>query len=437
MVDRSLVPVFSAQQHVGDVAIGAHGELSFSYASDWLNHTARFSLSASIPLRDAGFAHEVIEPWLANLIPEEQQLTGLTRLLGLDRTDILGVLMAIGGDTAGALSFGAPGNPAHWNYVPLTDFYGEPDAETALARHLDDLETRPFLADEEGIRQSLAGGQGKSILAVLDKAGQPQLRLPGPGDQLALPLNGAPSTLILKPDNARLPGMPENEAYCLHLARQCGLNAAGVAVLAVQDRKALVILRYDRQISAGHGIVRCHQEDFVQASGKRPAQKYERTPGGGLSAMDIFAAARGLPAKDRLALIDQYIFNILAGNTDAHAKNYSMLMTPEAGLAPLYDVSTVLTWPHINQYHAQDIAGRKRKPSDIAGRHWQQIALDSGYNAREFKHRAAELIALLVKSREAAIDAVCRHGNANPDIVRSFAEIIEKNALRIEGRLLA
>jgi hypothetical protein len=39
-------------------------------------------------------------------------------------------------------------------------------------------------------------------------------------------------------------------------------------------------------------------------------------------------------------------------------------------LAPLYDVSSVLSWPHVVQSYAQSIAGKKRAPDMIAGRHW-------------------------------------------------------------------
>ncbi len=45
----------------------------------------------------------------------------------------------------------------------------KPDA--ALQRHFEDLKVRPFLVGEDGIRLSLAGGQEKTVLAVLDPDG--------------------------------------------------------------------------------------------------------------------------------------------------------------------------------------------------------------------------------------------------------------------------
>ncbi|UWR42096.1 HipA domain-containing protein [Phaeobacter inhibens] len=65
--------------------------------------------------------------------------------------------------------------------------------------------------------------------------------------------------------------------------------------------------------------------------------------------------------------------NILVANTDAHAKDYSMLLSGRPRLAPLYDISTVLHCDHVNQYHAQKLGGRKRKPADMARLYWAKL----------------------------------------------------------------
>ncbi|UWR71263.1 HipA domain-containing protein [Phaeobacter inhibens] len=65
--------------------------------------------------------------------------------------------------------------------------------------------------------------------------------------------------------------------------------------------------------------------------------------------------------------------NILVANTDAHAKDYSMLLSGRPRLAPLYDISTVLHCDHVNQYHAQKLGGRKRKPADTARLYWTKL----------------------------------------------------------------
>jgi serine/threonine-protein kinase HipA len=226
------VPVWFDALQVGDVTVAETGALGFSYSEAWLATDGAFPLSLTLPLDTTAYPSEVISPWLANLLPEEDQLNILTRSLGLDRADTLAVLNAIGGDTAGALSFGVPSERAAWAFTPLTEFYSVVDPGAALERHFEDLQHRPFLAGEEGVRLSLAGGQKKSALAVLDTNGSPVLRLPVDGDVLAIPRNGAPSTIIVKPDNPILPGIVENETYCLRLAQAIADSRFASALLA-------------------------------------------------------------------------------------------------------------------------------------------------------------------------------------------------------------
>jgi serine/threonine-protein kinase HipA len=433
----STVPVWLDRLHVGDVSVNDDGVLSFLYTDRWLATQGAFPLSLTMPLAAAPYPSQVISPWLANLLPEEDQLRILTKSLGLDRADTLAVLEAIGGDTAGALSFGAPADRAAWAWTPLTELYDIADPQEALERHFEDLERRPFLVGEEGVRQSLAGGQKKSALAVLGPDGTPVLRLPRPDDTLAVPRNGAPSTIILKPDNPNLPGITENEVLCLRLAQSIGISAADATVLTTGKRTAICVLRYDRRIGRTGQIQRIHQEDFAQANGIPPGRKYERgtLPGPDLKA--LLATGRALPPSDALAVLDQLIFNILVANTDAHAKNYSILFPvgAEPRLAPLYDVSTVLPWEHVNQYFAQNLAGKRRKPEAMAARHWDAIAGDMGYRPTDLRDRVQELVdAIIVKSPAVAGEIVDLPG-VTPGYVGQAVELIEVNALRIAGRL--
>ena len=102
---------------------------------------------------------------------------------------------------------------------------------------------------------------------VLGPDGAPVLRLPQIGDTLAVPRNGAPSTLIVKPDNPHLPGITENEVWCLRMAQAIGIDAAQATILRASKRTAIAVLRYDRRVGRGGQINRLHQEDFAQANG--------------------------------------------------------------------------------------------------------------------------------------------------------------------------
>ncbi|MGL1409673.1 HipA domain-containing protein, partial [Vibrio parahaemolyticus] len=79
-----------------------------------------------------------------------------------------------------------------------------------------------------------------------------------------IPLEGSPSTHILKPDAEALFGSVHNEALCLTLARLCGLQAPTVSTGKARARTYLLVERYDRLQQNGRWR-RLHQEDYCQA----------------------------------------------------------------------------------------------------------------------------------------------------------------------------
>tara|TARA_R110000787_G_scaffold189852_2_gene301423 strand:- start:5519 stop:5851 length:333 start_codon:yes stop_codon:yes gene_type:complete len=69
-------------------------------------------------------------------------------------------------------------------------------------------------------------------------------------------------------------------------------------------------------------VLRAHLEDYCQALGAHPADKYQNM--GGPSPHDMIAHLRTFgsqPKTDVLRFVDALIFNWLIGGTDAHAKN--------------------------------------------------------------------------------------------------------------------
>lgn len=435
MTVSETVEVFYDKFIVGRVFVHDHERLGFAYDQRWLVTSGNFPLSVTLPLGAEEFDDAIIAPWLANLLPEEQQLMALSRALGLSTSDALAILREIGGDTAGAISIGEPSNRNEWGYETLQAHYNIATDNAALDRHFDDLGKRPFLAGEDGVRLSLAGGQKKTALAVLGDDGRPKLGLPGPMDHLAIPKTGAPSTIIIKPDNPTLPGIVENEAYCLTLASQIGMSVADCMIIEAGDRTALAVARYDRVLRKDGSVRRLHQEDFAQANGIYPGQKYEQGTVPGLGLNNLLKTGKHLPPIEALKLLDQVIYNLLVANTDAHAKNFSMILSGEPRMAPLYDVSSVLHWDHVNQYHAQKIAGRRRKPGDTAKRHWDRIADAAGLNARGVRLRVQEMVDAMVAARVKATQLVANQAGASIEMVEHVAELAEGNALRISGRL--
>ncbi len=99
------------------------------------------------------------------------------------------------------------------------------------------------------------------------------------------------------------------------------------------------------------------------------------------------------------------------------------------------DVSSVLRWRHVNQYHDRKIAGHRRNPGCIARRHWERIAEQAGFNARGICLRVQELVYAMFAARVNAAKAVADQAGASVRIVDHVAEVVEQNALRIAGRL--
>lgn len=137
----------------------------------------------------------------------------------------------------------------------------------------------------------------------------------------------------------------------MELARACGLNAAPVEVGQVDGIDYLLTDRYDRIRDDDGNIRRLHQEDFCQALTIPSDTKYQSE--GGPSMADCFILIRdasSAPAPDLIALLDAVIFNLLIGNHDAHAKNFSLLYMPDRSirLAPLYDLVSTVFLPGTN-----------------------------------------------------------------------------------------
>jgi len=282
--------------------------------------------------------------WAANLLPESEQLRTLGQLLGMARSDVIGLLSAIGGDTAGALSIGQRGRTASVQWRPM----GKPED---LERVIEELPNKPFLVGEEGISMSLAGAQTKLAVAVDDTG------------RVCIPMNGSPSTHILKPDSPRLLGGVQNEAFCLTLARRMKIPTPNITTGQAGNRTYLLMQRYDRT-DAGGRWRRLHQEDYCQALGTPPSSKYESNQTGirGPTLQNMFEVTRRhMPPTDIVRLLDMVVLNVLTCNTDAHAKNYSIMIRGNgASLAPMYDVMCGVVWKNVTKNLAQTIAGKSR-----------------------------------------------------------------------------
>ncbi len=391
--------------------------LEFAYHPDWLSRSGSFPISLSMPLSTEHVGPETILPWLANLLPEAH-LSEIGQQIGVSPQDILGILREIGRDTAGALAIGQPRQER--------DQFRPVETEADLERIVEELPSKPFLIGEEGVSMSLAGAQDKLPVALID-------------GRVAIPLNGTPSTHILKPDIKRLNGSVQNEAFCMTLAGLVGLDVAKVTTGRAGARTYLLVERYDRMIS-DRGVRRIHQEDFCQVLGIFPKDKYEfdaegRRRGPGLR--QIFnAVARHVSPGARLGLLDALIFNVLVCNSDAHAKNYSIMIGAGGStrLAPLYDLMCGAVWPRITTLLPQAIAGR-REGVHLHRRDWEILAREVGLSPARTVRRVAELCAAVAGRAREARGLVAAMDAGDHPILEGVCTAVDKRCRRIERQL--
>jgi serine/threonine-protein kinase HipA len=343
-------------------------------------------LSTSLPLRDEAYPNGLTKPFFEGLLPEGVARREVARSVGVSETNGFGLLGAIGVDCAGAVVVLPPGvdRPAAGEILWLN--------EEQIAERLRDLPNHPLGVDpEEGIRLSLGGVQQKLIVtrAASGAIGQPK--------------GGAPSTHIIKPNQAGYTDIVANEAYGLRVARCAGLAAAKTEIVRYGEIDALLVERYDRTIAGDGRIVRLHQEDMCQALGILPSAKYENEGGPSLAA--IFDLLREIgTARDLNSLTRAALISFLLGNSDAHGKNYSLLYTAgTVRLAPLYDIVSTAVYPGLTKRLAMSIAG-KDDPDDIDQDAWLEMLRDNGFRpqARQLESDVAEIVQCSVSTLNVA-----------------------------------
>ncbi len=340
------------RERVGVLSRMDDGSLRFRY-----DQAASRAISRSLPLpRDESSATEHPATFFENLLPEGAERERLARALGVSTGNDAALLLAVGGDCAGALTLLKPGaapvpQSSTKDLVPLTK---------KLLVSMRTSGVLPTLVSE-GLRLSLAGAQEK--VAVVVENGR-----------LFLPVGSRPSTHILKFPSRNFPGLVENELFMMKLAESVGLRVPVTRTWPLPGGDVgLLVERFDRKDGQ-----RLHQEDFCQASGVSATMKYEEE--GGPSFEDIVAITDRESVKSRQdveRLFYWQAFNVLTGNNDAHAKNVALLRGDHVELAPSYDLVCTRAWPELSKTLALKVGGRKLA-GDVDGRAWATEARRCG-----------------------------------------------------------
>ncbi|NBX85048.1 MAG: type II toxin-antitoxin system HipA family toxin [Gammaproteobacteria bacterium] len=361
---KKQLSVFLHDIYVGEL-VSQQGKLCFSYDKEYLQLPTARPISMTMPLSHDIYTHSIVAPYFSGLLPDEGVRYRLAKYLQISEKNIFGLLEAIGGECAGAVSIKphpTSKGGQESNYIVLEN-------QEALDV-MRSLENRPFLVGEDDIRISAAGAQCKLMIAFID-------------GKIAIPKGTTPSTHIIKPN---IPGFNDtvfNEFFCMILAKRIGLICPNVQIYKINQTSFYVVERYDRTIYKGQ-ITRLHQEDFCQILNIPPEIKYENEGGPSISdcfnVMDEFIQSGRMPGIDKLRLLKLMIFNFLIGNTDAHGKNFSVVYQKNGvSLAPCYDLlSTVIYSTHGKDKMAMKIGGEYQLRL-IQARHWHKLAQQIGF----------------------------------------------------------
>lgn len=387
------------------------GRLRLAYTPDALEQYELGTplLSLSLPLTAEPYPQGITRAFLDGLLPEGEPRRIIAREFGVRERDTFGLVAALGRDCAGALIIQPPDEAPP---VRPTTRTAEPLTDGELGELVANLRSAPLGAGGR-VRISLAGVQEKVLLTRM------------PDGTWGQPVDGTPSTHILKPEIAAYPNTIENEAFSMRIAKHLGLDVAAIETTAIAGRKLIVVERYDRIVHDDGTVDRVHQEDFCQATGTHPDRKYQEDGGPSLRRIaDILQTATRDDSVERL--LRAVLVNVLLGNGDAHAKNVSLLHQPAGALelSPLYDLTSTLYYGDDRlAMHIDDVRRTDRVTADRI----VNEAASWGLSRR----RATEIVAEVVDRAPAAIAAARDETGALPPEIPT---LVERQLARLADR---
>lgn len=380
--DRTLVVLMNGV-HLGEVYQDRARRVRLRYDDSYAHRPDAVPLSMSMPLVSRRYKHAELSPWLTGLLPDRPDvLARWRREFRVNEPSSFALLRHVGEDVAGAAQFVKPERVAEASGPgPVEPLTAEEVAELISRLRRDPSAWEPSAG--EG-RFSLAGAQAKTALHFDNGWG--------------LPTGRTPSTHIIKPAISDLADQDINEHMSMRAARLLGMTVPDSRVERFGDERAFVVTRYDR-VRTIDGWMRVHQEDMCQALGVVPDKKYEEH--GGPGAADIArlirdSVTRENAERDVERFADAIIYNWLIVGTDAHAKNYSLLLAPgQVRLAPLYDLNSYLPYRGRKKPEmSMRVGSHKSRPDLIGAEDWaafaKSIGISNDYVTGRIKEMAAE-----------------------------------------------
>lgn len=404
-------------REMGRIRRHPRGRLAFAYDDAWRLADDAYPLSLSMPLAAAEHGPDVVEAFLWGLLPDnERVLDGWARKFQVSARNVFALIAHVGEDCAGAVQFVLP---ERLDAV----LSGEADQVEWLDEN--DIAERLRALREDHAAWRLPRDTGQFSLA----GAQPKTALLFDNERWGIPSGRIPTTHILKPPTGHFDGHAENEHICLALAHTFGLPTASSRVMQFGEEIAIVVERYDR-VRSGNEVVRVHQEDVCQALGVMPTKKYQNEGGPGVAdIVNLLRTHSSEREEDVGTFIDAVGFNWLIAGTDAHAKNYSVLIAggPRVRLAPLYDVASVLPYDELD-IHKMKLSmkvGGEYLLRQIGPRQWRKQAQEARLDPDELMVRFRTMAERLPDE----IKAVCAHARDN-GLVRPIVDCLAEEIIK-------
>ncbi len=360
-------------------------------------------VSLSLPLREDRYIGAPVSAVFDNLLPDNPGIRKkVAERVGAEGVDAFSLLAALGRECVGALQF----LPEDIDPGPAGVIKGHRIKDDEIADILKNLARNPLgLERDEDFRISIAGAQEKTAL----------LRYKGRWQK---PVGTTPTTHILKPQIGELPNgidlwnSVENEYFCLTFSKALGLPSANVEIATFDDKRVLIVERFDRQFTDDNRLLRVPQEDCCQALSVPWTNKYENEGGPGVQQILRLLEGSDNADADRRRFFKTIIVFWLLAATDGHAKNFSVFLSPGGGyrLTPLYDI--VSAQPSLD---AKQIRHNKLKMAmavgdtrhytvdSILGRHFVQSAVKAGVGQKIALEVIDDIVAISSKALERVI----------------------------------
>lgn len=386
----------------------------FEYDQTWLTDPGSFVLAPQFPLGTERFTGQAVRNFFFNLLPEGAAYEEILNDLkdpGASAFDVIGEL---GDESLGVISILPEGR------TPLINQQISPLTREDLSQRIRDRgANKPFLRSNQQASMSLPGAQ--------DKLG---LRFDSKSKSYWDTVSTTPSTHIAKPDTRLVAFAPSaiNEYLVMRLAKELKLDVPDVDFDQVPE-SLFIVRRYDRTEVGGKTVCQ-HQADLCQLLSVGADWKYERQ-GGLVSHKLIVAKLRELrlPGSDMLMFQRWVMFNFLVGNSDAHAKNISVLISSGGyRLAPFYDLLCVQAY---GDNRLALFIGDDEQFAAVGAHSWEAFCDDCGFGYKAtmklFRDMAKKVVSALKKVIQRDL-ATYEFSPKEVDLLGKIGRVIEANS---------